>query len=381
MKLFATIFLYLFLSLAYAFSQSHDDYAFLGVHSNSVSERKAKKLNFPEENGAYITSVIGNTAAQKAGLKPFDYVYQVGDKKFTSHQSMRSMISQFASGDQVKIYFVRDGQSMEKEVVLGKKSDAESRKRSRSEDPFLGVENNHNGIPKNINGVRVNVVNNSTAEAMGLEDDDIITKINGYPMIDWHDVGTAIDALEVGEPIAVTYMRKNKITTVASPVKSLAATKDGGINHGSWSYSYSYSYDHWNNHEKEEEEELPEEIIFTEDLEIEMEDMPVGDAEKMKEELGVDMPVIQNLRIEELAMFPNPTVSMFNLEFELPETGKTAIRIFNSFGQIIYTEDLNDFSGNYNGRIDLGGQPAGTYFVMIQQDEFSVSKKLIVTRA
>ncbi|MEO1260297.1 MAG: PDZ domain-containing protein [Bacteroidota bacterium] len=381
MKLFTSTSLFLFFSFVFAFSQNHDDFAFLGVHSNSISEKKAKKLNFPEENGAYITNVIDNTAAEKAGFQPFDYIYQVDENKFGSHQSMRSMMTRFNPGGQVKIYFMRDGQAMEKDVVLGKKSDAKDRHRSRSEDPFLGVENNHSSVPQNVNGVRVNIVENSTAEEMGLEDNDIITKINGYPMIDWHDVGTAIDALEVGDPIAVTYVRDNKITTVTNPVKSLAATKDGGINHGSWSYSYSYSYEHWNKHEKEEEEEIPEEIVFTEDMEIEMEDMPLEDAEQMKEELGIDMPVIQNLRIEELAIFPNPTVSMFNLQFELPETGKTAIRVFNSSGQIIYTEDLNNFSGYYNGKIDLGGQPAGTYFVMIQQSEFSVSKKLIVTRA
>ena len=381
MKSSVTTFLFVFCSFFFIKAQDHAERAFFGAHSNAVSGKKAKKLNFPEPNGVYLTNIIGNTAAEKAGFQPFDYVYQIGEYKFESHQSLRQMMVNFQPDEEATVYFIRDGEIKQEDVVFGKKSDAEYRKRDRSEDPFLGVENNHNGVPGNKNGVRVNIIENSTAEEMGLQDDDIITEINGYPMIDWHDMGTAIDALEVGEEIKVTYLRENTVTTVYSPIKSLAATKDG-FNHGSYSYSYSYSYKHGNKNEnKSNEEEIAMEAPYEEDMEIEMEDMPVEDADKMKVELNIDMPVVQNLRIEELAIFPNPTAAVFNLQFDLPENDEAVVRIFNASGRMVYSNDLGIFSGRFQDRIDLGNEPAGTYFVMIQQGKYSVSKKLIVTRA
>lgn len=376
MKSFVFTIVLLCLSLSFALAQQD---AFLGIHSNSVSTKKAKKLNFEQPYGAYVTNVIGNTAAEKAGFQVFDYIYQVDDYVLDDHYDLHDILDNYQAGDRATVYYLRQGEKLSEEVVFGKKSEAKYRERERDEDPFLGIQQNHNK-PSDVKGVSVDIVDNSTAKAMGLKDDDIITRINGYSMIDWHDVGAAIDDLEVGDPISVTYRRGNKTTTVTNPIQSLAATK-GESNHGSSNYSYSYDSGR-SNYETKQADEPAESIAKAdmEDMEVEMEDMPEEDAERMKEELGVDMPIVQNLRIEQLNIFPNPSSGRFNLTFDLPNEGETNIRIFSGSGRLVYDYALGNFSGAFQDQLNLGDQPAGTYFVMIQQGTFSVSKKVIVSR-
>lgn len=363
------------LTISFTFAQQD---AFFGIHSNEVSPQKAAKLNFDQPYGAYITRVIDNTTAARAGFEPFDYIYRIDDYEFAEHTDLHDILDNYRAQDQATIYFVRNGEKLAKNVTFGIREDAGDNKRSDNEDPFLGIQQSHNRA-SGTRGVTVNIVENSTAEKMGMEDGDMITEINGYPMLDWHDLKAAIDNLEVGDPITVTYRRGNQVTTATSPIQSLAATKGS---HSPGNYNYNYSYDYGQNHatagQNGNEEIAP--AVDLADMEVDMEDMPVDEAEQMKEELGIDMPIVQNLRIEALNIFPNPTTGRFSLTFDLPNAGETSIRIFSSSGRLIYSYDLGEFSGSFNDQIDLGNEPAGTYYVMIRQGGTSVSKKVVVAR-
>lgn len=361
----------LLFSLQISNAQSQSGKALFGIHSNTVSKSKAKKLGFEQPNGVYITNVIGNTAAEKNGFQRFDYITKVGDYELNENTHFSDVMDKFEVGDQAMINYVRRGEKLQKLVKFGDSNEARERNRSRNEDPFLGIEQNHTRKPNGVEGVSVDIVKHSTAEDLGLEDDDIITKIDDIPMIDWHDISAAIDNREVGELIRVTYYRDGNEDTNTLPIKSLAATKDQPHN------TQQQTEEPMVTNDDEEELEVEEEEL---EMEIDMEDMPEEDAEQMERELGIKMPIVQNLSIEQLNIFPNPTQGLFNLKFELPEQGQTFIRIFDQRGVLIFSSDLGNFSGSYSESIDLGNQPAGTYFVMIRQDTFSVSKKVIISR-
>ncbi|MFK7772053.1 MAG: PDZ domain-containing protein [Saprospiraceae bacterium] len=380
-KIITTTFLFC-MSIVFIFAQHQNNRAYIGIHTNSISEKKAKKLGFENSNGSYITNVIGNSAADKNGLKPFDYIYKIGDEEFSEDQHLTSVMRNYQAGDEAMVYFIRKGEKMAKKMTFGKRSDGNSNHRTREEDPFLGIEQNHTRIPEEVVGVSVNIEKNSTAEKIGMEDDDIILAINDFKMVDWHDVGSAIDMMDVGEEIKVKYLRDNKVTVTNGPIQSLAASKSG-YNHGSYNYSYSYNNGHQNsnNNQKESQEEVVEvEEIEMEDMEVMMEDLQVAEAEQIKEEVGVEMPVVQNLSIERLNVFPNPSQGEFNLKFFLPNNAPTSIRIFNSSGQLIYSNDLGNFEGDFMERFDLTDSPAGTYYLMIQQNDLSITKKVVIVR-
>lgn len=363
MKKIFTSTLLVCLFTSFLIAQNHNaSQAYLGIHHNTVSKKKAKKLNFEEPNGSYVTNVIANTAAEKIGLQPFDYIYQIDDYKINSHHNnLNAAMNNFQPEDDATIYFVRKGEKMSKAVTFGKRSDGKTRQRTDEEDPFLGIHQSHDKIPSTVVGIPVNIQKNSTAENLKLQDGDIITYINDYPIYDWHDAGTAIDMMEVGEEIKVTYLRSDKITEVSGPIQSLAGTK--------------------NRHQEKEEISIEEETpIAMENLAIEMEDMPEEEAEEMKNELGIDMPIVQNLSIEQLRIFPNPSQGLFNLQFNLPNNAPTQIRIFDGTGRMVYSNDLGNFEGDFSERLDLTNNPAGTYYLMVQQGKLSISKKVIIAR-
>jgi len=111
---------------------------------------------------------------------------------------------------------------------------------------------------------------------------------------------------------------------------------------------------------------------------IKMEDVTKKEADDMKKKVGVDMPVINNLQIEKLNIFPNPNDGVFNLMFDLPNQGQTSIRIFNSTGSLIYQNDMQQFSGLFKDRIDISNRAKGIYFLAVEQDGKSITKKVIL---
>ena len=58
----------------YTLNAQHSSRAFLGITSTDVDNDKADALDFPTDDGAMIKYVYRGTAADQAGLKPFDYI-------------------------------------------------------------------------------------------------------------------------------------------------------------------------------------------------------------------------------------------------------------------------------------------------------------------
>jgi len=54
------------------------------------------------------------------------------------------------------------------------------------------------------------------------------------------------------------------------------------------------------------------------------------------------------------------------------------VRIINVIGEVIYTENLNEFVGRYTKQVDLSAYTKGVYFLEITTDNGVVNKKLIL---
>ena len=198
--------------------------AFLGVNSNQISAEKAAMLGFENPDGTYISRIFKNTAAEKAGLKAFDYVVAIDENTLTEDQGLSEILRNYQTGDKATIHFIRDNKPQKAQVTFGTRSGTDYSGADHGESAFLGIESHANNSIEEI-GMRVNVVGNSTASEMGLEDGDLITAINSHPIIDWSDVTTAINNLKAGEKIVVDYQRDGKKLHGEQNIKSYAATK------------------------------------------------------------------------------------------------------------------------------------------------------------
>ena len=347
------------------------EYAFLGIKSNDVSKTKASKLGFDNPYGKYVTSVVGNSAAEKAGILPFDYIYGIDEYRTGENQSLGAILRKYSPGDNAEIQLVRKTQKKAVPVTFGTRSDARHSDRDKCEEAFFGIQSKHNN--SKVDGVRVSIVSNSTASGLNMQNDDIITQINGYKMLDWHDISAAINSLNVGDNIKVAFVRNGNEMTANGPIKSYCETKRSEREERT-----EMRIERRDESNRNEIISLSTPKIDLSKVEVEMEDMTQEEADDMKENYGVDMPVVSNLTITQLKLFPNPNMGMFRLEFDLPNRGTTLIRIFNSAGRSIYEYDLGNFSGRFEDNVDLSQNGTGFYFLEIRQDEKYLTKKIVI---
>jgi len=350
--------------------------AFLGIYTNNMSKDKAEKLQFENPYGSYVSSVIKNTAADRLGLQGFDYVVGVNKEAISEDKNLTRLLRQYEPGEKVTIHYIRKGKKRSKSVELGTKSEADYSKRSRSEDPFLGVTHNNDRYSGGTVGARVNIVANSSAEEVGLQNGDQIITINGYPIYDWSDLSTGIDMLKVGAVITVTYLRDGKKQTDKTTIRSLAATKK---------QEHKYSYNQQSFQENRQVEpnrtgstnfELEKRDVSG--MEIDMEEMSEEEAVNMNEQFDIEMPLNNDLAISTINLAPNPNMGMFELRFNLKDKGDTTISIFNALGRNIYNYELSDFSGEFNDAIDISQNGTGLYFLEIRQANKSIVKKIVL---
>lgn len=321
--------------------------SYLGVTSNILNVHKAEKLDLEQPYGAYITSVTKGTAADKAGLKPFDYITAIGDVMLNQDNDLGDVLSNFNPGNLTKITYIRQGKVQITNTVLGDRKDIKHESRPDEDDPLLGVHEGHKNT--DIKGVAVNVSRSSTADYIGMENGDIIKKIDKYPIIDWHDLTAAIDARNPGDDIVVTVVRNGQEKIFSGRIKSEA--HDSPL----------------------------DKAIDMENMRIELNNMEEAEMEMVEEITEEKIFEAPALMVENLNLFPNPNIGQFTLTFDVENEGDVFVMVLSAQGKLIFEEQLPEFSGNFNKGFDLGSNPPGVYFLMVRQGNKVMTRKVIVT--
>lgn len=356
--------------------------AFLGIYTEIISPEKAKKLGFDNPYGSYVTGVLKNTAAEKAGIKPLDYIFGIDEYRVGENQSLGGILKKFQPGDKVTIHFMRKGKKFAEKAALGSHADAEKVSRNSCEDPFLGIIQVGGS---DAEGIAVKPVSGSTAEELGLKEGDVITSINGYKMIDWQDITAAIEMLNPGETIAVEYLREGKTMKSSKPIRSYAETKkckdcDCGdkeemiikIEKPDINFSFTRP--------EMRKEEPSTRRLDVATATVKMENVTAAESGSLKSK-GVDISQPNTLNLEDLQLSPNAGAGMFSLSFRLPNSGNTLVRFYNNSGRIIYEYDLGKFSGNFDDTVDLSQNGPGDYYLQVTQGGNVFTKKVVLTKS
>jgi hypothetical protein len=82
--------------------------------------------------------------------------------------------------------------------------------------------------------------------------------------------------------------------------------------------------------------------------------------------------------INNLDVYPNPSRDIFNVNFTSEDIQNLEVRIINVIGEVVYTENLNQFVGEYTKQVDLSTYTKGVYFLEITTDNGVINKKLIL---
>jgi hypothetical protein len=84
------------------------------------------------------------------------------------------------------------------------------------------------------------------------------------------------------------------------------------------------------------------------------------------------------IAITNLDVYPNPSRDVFNVAFTSDDVQDLEVRVINVVGEVVYTEDLQQFVGEYTKSLDLATYTKGVYFLEITTNNGVVNKKLIL---
>jgi S1-C subfamily serine protease len=349
--------------------------AALGVRTSGISRSKARELGLENTYGAYVTEVYKGSAAEKAGIKPFDYITGLGKYEINEWNSLTGLLSYYEPGDKAEVHLIRNGQKLSLPVTFEAPGDSKAVSRNSCEDPFLGV---NQSMSRTVDGVRVSPVKNSTALEIGLQNGDVITAINAKKIFDWDDLIAAISSLKVGEEITVEWRRGDKGLRGTAKIKSMADTRKcpncncSGIEGILLDIEdvIKDEIESWDN--KPDNRNRTSEVI---EREVELSDVSLDNEDFMKsKEEGLSGKA--SLEVDSLNIDLDKNSGKFKVTFTLKNTGNTQVKCFNSSGRVVYDNELSNFSGAFSDDIDLGQNGAGDYFLLIKQGDKHFSRKI-----
>lgn len=348
------------------------DYAFLGIISDPVTKEKADKLGFDNYYGSYVSRVIRHSAAEKAGIQPFDYLYGIDEYRTGKEQNLSSIIRKYSPGDKAAVQLVRKGQKKKIEVTFGQRSDTkeEDSEKNKCEEAFFGV-SARNVDSAGGDGVAVNIVSNSSAESMGLKHGDVILRLNGVRMIDWSDVSIAIENMEAGEQIEVEYSRNSQKFKASQAIKSYCDTypQEDQMAEKKENIWFERYFNKEDRAIKGGSPSLRKVSIVT---------LSSSEINAFNRSYNMSLQSENSLEVQDLKVISTIDDDKCKVQFVLNQEGATLIKIYNHSGRIIYDYDLGKFSGTFQDEVDLAQNDKSFYILEIKQGSKAAARKIVL---
>jgi serine protease Do len=169
---------------------------YLGVHIQTLTPELAKAFKVSRVDGAVVTDVTPNSAAEQAGFKSGDVVVEFNNKPIESADQLKLQVAETPPGSAIPVQVDRSGQVMNLNVTLKElTADALAKNEpnvSRGDHGALsGVEVSNLDrdareelrIPNTVRGTLITQVEpSSPAYEAGLRENDVILEINRQPI-------------------------------------------------------------------------------------------------------------------------------------------------------------------------------------------------------
>jgi serine protease Do len=180
--------------------------AWLPVETHVISREIAQQMGRPEMKGFYLTLVYPDSTAEKAGLKPGDFILAVDGEKLTAsgpehEEEFAALIRQYDIGAKVALTVLRgtNESKINVELVRSPKLRREMKKYRNVEFEFTARDISFFDVAEEQwkqaqRGALVEEVKSgSWAELGSLYVDDLIVQVDGHPI---HDVDSLKNVME-----------------------------------------------------------------------------------------------------------------------------------------------------------------------------------------
>ena len=151
----------------------------LGILGTELNSVLAKAMKVDAQRGAFVSQVMPNSSAAKAGIKAGDVITSLNGKPISSFAALRAEVGSMPIGSKVTLGLLRDGKAVNVSLELQQSS----QNQVDSSTIFSGIEGaemSNKGADKGV--VVNNVKANSPAARIGLKKGDVIMGANQQPV-------------------------------------------------------------------------------------------------------------------------------------------------------------------------------------------------------
>ncbi len=195
---------------------------YLGVIlPDSVDDGVISQLNLKSSQGAFLAAIQPDSPAEKAKLKPFDFVTGVDGHKIDSEADLRLVVAQIPIGKEVKVDFMRAGKSLSTTVQITETKSEDQVGLNPENAPESGDQFPASAAPPAstanvLNGVQVVDLNDKARQKFGIE--NLVT------------AGVIVNAVQAGSAADVKGIQRGDVLESAAinhgSTQSLATPKD-----------------------------------------------------------------------------------------------------------------------------------------------------------
>ena len=147
----------------------------LGILGTELNSELAKAMKVDAQRGAFVSQVMPNSSAAKAGIKAGDVITSLNGKPISSFAALRAEVGSMPIGSKVTLGLLREGKPVNVTLELQQSS----QNQVDSSTIFSGIEGaemSNKGADKGV--VVNNVKANSPAARIGLKKGDVIIGAN-----------------------------------------------------------------------------------------------------------------------------------------------------------------------------------------------------------
>ncbi|MAU30898.1 MAG: serine protease [Flavobacteriaceae bacterium] len=183
-------------------------YGFLGVTGTSLNSFRAKELDVEDTEGFFINGIDKESGANSAGIKIGDIIKDIDGIKISKFSDLKGYLNTKRPDDIVEVNLKRDNISKKVRVQLNKNE--------RINFYLIGILKNMSSselLNRDLErGVKISEFNSdykSYWEDYGVEENDIIKKINGEEINSIADIDKIVKSRKYYDPISIEILTKN----------------------------------------------------------------------------------------------------------------------------------------------------------------------------
>jgi serine protease Do/serine protease DegQ len=179
----------------------------LGVNIQTLTPDIAQSMDLENVQGALISQVVDDSAAEKAGIKAGDVVTAVNGKPVKDAAGLRNAIGMLTIGDRVDVALLRDGKPRRVTAVIGDRDTVAESAESSLHSGLAGAD----FTDAQGGGVLVRTVaEGSPAAERGLRANDVILAVGRTPVANLAEFRRATE----GAPAFVVQIRRGNAMLV-----------------------------------------------------------------------------------------------------------------------------------------------------------------------